>query len=130
MKEEKGFSLIELLISLTILAFGMLAVGGMQITSAKGGFSSNNVTTATVLAQSKLEELKRFSYTLSYTDPRLAEGKHNEEFLPGSNLPETIYFSRVSDIADISSTMKVITVTVRWTDAGEHSISLKTIRSR
>src|SRR5512139_1345873 len=114
MKKEKGFSLIELLISLTILAFGMLAVGGMQITTAKGGFSSNNVTTATILAQSKLEELKRFSYTLSYTDPRLAEGKHYEELLPGSTLPGSDFsFSRVCDIADISSTMKVITVTVR-----------------
>lgn len=120
MKKEKGFSLIELLISLTILAFGMLAVGGMQITTAKGGFSSNNVTTATVLAQSKLEELKRFSYT----DSSLERGKHDEGLLPDS------IFSRVCDIADISSTMKVITVTVRWDDAGEHSISLKTIRSR
>ena len=127
MKKEKGFSLIELLISMTILAFGMLAVGGMQITSSKGGFSSNNVTTATILAQSKLEELKR----LSYTDSSLASGKHNEELLPGPTLPKSDFsFSRVCDIADISSTMKVITVTVRWDDAGEHSIKLTTVRAK
>jgi type IV pilus assembly protein PilV len=119
-RKERGFSLIEVLISLTILAFGMLAVGGMQITSAKGGFSSSSVTNATILAQSKLEELKR----LPYNDSNLGEGKHNEGLLPDS------IFSRVCDIADISSTMKVITVTVRWDDAGEHSIKLTTVRAK
>ncbi len=119
-RNESGFSLIEVLISLTILSVGLLAVGGMQITSIKGNFSSGNVTHATVLAQSKLEELKR----VSYSDSNLMSGQHDEGTISGS------MFSMFYDVADITSTMKAITVTVRWTDAGDHSISLSTIRAK
>ncbi len=119
-RTERGFSLIEVLISLTILSVGLLAVARMQITSIKGNFSSGNVTNATVLAQSKLEELKR----VSYTDSNLMSGQHGEGTISGS------IFSMFYDVADITSTMKAITVTVRWTDVGDHSISLSTIRAK
>ena len=119
-RNEKGFSLTEVLISLTILSVGLLAVGRMQIMSIKGNFSSGNVTNATVLAQSKLEELKR----LSYTDSNLMSGQHSEGAISGS------IFSMSYDVSDITSTMKAITVTVRWKDLGDHSISLSTIRAK
>jgi len=119
-RNESGFSLIEVLISLAILSVGLLAVSSMQITSIKGNFSSGNVTNATVLAQSKLEELRR----LSYTDSNLMSGQHSEGAISGS------IFSMFYDVADITSTMKAITVTVRWTDAGDHNISLSTIRAK
>ena len=119
-RNEVGFSLIEVLISLTILSVGLLAVAGMQITSIKGNFSSGNVTNATVLAQSKLEELKR----LSYTGSNLVSGQHSEGAISGS------IFSMFYDVADITSTMKAITVIVRWKDVGDHSISLSTIRAK
>jgi prepilin-type N-terminal cleavage/methylation domain-containing protein len=119
-RNEVGFSLIEVLISLTILSVGLLAVAGMQITSIKGNFSSGNVTNATVLAQSKLEDLK----SLSYTDSNITSGQHSEGAISGS------IFSMFYDVADITSTMKAITVTVRWKDMGDHSISLSTIRAK
>ena len=117
---EGGFSLIEVLISLTILSVGLLAVAGMQMTSIKGNFSSGNVTNATVLAQSKLEDLK----SLSYTDSGLTSGQHSDGTISGS------IFSMFYDVVDITSTMKAITVTVLWKDIGDHSISLSTIRAK
>ena len=119
-KNKNGFSLIEVLIGLVILAIGLLAIGGMQIISIKGGFFSNNVTKATVLAQSKLEELKRSAYN----DANLSNGEHNEGTISGS------IFSRRSNVEDTSSTLKTITVTVQWVDKGEHNISLSTMRAK
>lgn len=119
-RKEGGFSLIEVLISLTIFSVGLLAVAGMQITSIKGNFSSGNVTNATVLAQSKLEDLK----SLSYTDANLTSGQHSEGAISGS------IFSMFYDVVDITSTMKAITVTVQWKDTGDHSISLSTIKAK
>lgn len=119
-RNEGGFSLIEVLISLTILSVGLLAVAGMQITSIKGNFSSGNVTNATVLAQSKLEDLKN----LSYTDSNLTSGQHSEGAISGS------VFSMSYDVVDLTSTMKAITVIVQWKDIGDHSISLSTIRAK
>ena len=62
---EKGFSLIEILIAITIFAIGMLAVGKMQITAIKGNYFANDLTEATTLAQDRMEKL----IGLPYSDP-------------------------------------------------------------
>lgn len=116
---NKGFTLIEVLIGLVILAIGLLAVAGMQITSIKGNTFSNNLTQATVFAQDKLEYLKN----LPYTHADLSVGTKNEA------ISGTI-FSRLWEVTDTTSTMKMITVTVQWTDRVDHSISLSTIRAK
>ena len=121
---KKGFSLIEVLIGMLILAFGLLAVGGMQVVSIKGGSFSNNVTKATILAQSKMEDLKRLTYTFDQTDANLSSGVHDEGTL--SNL----IFSRRYDVADTTSTLKTITVTVQWADRGGHSVTISTMRAQ
>ena len=119
-KNKNGFSLIEVLIGLVILAIGLLAIGGMQVISIKESFFSNNVTKATVLAQSKLEELKR----LSYNDANLSSGEHNEGTISGS------MFSRKYDVKDTTTTIKTITVAVQWTEKVDHNISLSTMRAK
>src|SRR4030065_945765 len=55
---QKGFSLLEILIGLVILAIGILAITGMQITSMRGNFFSDNIMQASILGQDRLEELK------------------------------------------------------------------------
>ncbi len=117
---ERGFSLIEVMISLVVLAVGLLALAELQIFSIKGGSASNRVTQATTLAQNRIEELR----TLPYDDSLLAPGQHEEGPLPGT------IFSRAHNVADLSSTMKLVTATVRWTMDGSHSISLSTIRAK
>jgi type IV pilus assembly protein PilV len=117
---ERGFSLIEVMISLVVLAIGLLALAELQIFSIKGGSASNHVTQATILAQNRIEELRR----LPYNDSLLTHGQHEEGPLPGT------IFSRAHGVADLSSTMKTVTTTVRWTVDGSHSISLSTIRAK
>jgi type IV pilus assembly protein PilV len=118
---RKGFTLAEVLIGLVILAVGILALAAMQITSIKGGYFSSHVTQATIFAQDKLEGLKN----LSYKDSDLSSGQHNEGILPGT------VFSRQYNIAeDAGNSTKTITITVQWTDRGNHSISFSTIRSK
>jgi type IV pilus assembly protein PilV len=118
---RKGFTLTEVLIGLVILAIGILAISAMQITSIKSGYFSSHVTQATIFAQDKLEVLKH----LSYKDSDLSSGQHNEGFLP-----DTV-FSRQYNIAeDAGNSTKTITITVQWTDRGNHSISFSTIRSK
>lgn len=118
---EKGFTLIEVVAGLVILAIGLLGIAAMQVTSTKGGYFSNNVTQATILAQDKLEYLKN----LSYSDSDLSSGQHNEGVISGT------IFSRVYNVLeDAGNSIKTITVSVQWTDRGNHSISFSTIRSK
>jgi len=50
-KAEKGFTLIEILVSLIILGFGLLGLAGMQISGMKNATDSVYRTTASMLAR-------------------------------------------------------------------------------
>jgi prepilin-type N-terminal cleavage/methylation domain-containing protein len=120
-KKGKGFTLIEVVAGLIILAIGLLAIATMQITSTKGSYFSSNVTQATILAQDKMEYLKN----LSYGDSNLSSGQHDEGTISG-----TIYSRQHNVVEDEGNSMKTINVTVLWTDRVNHSISFSTIRSK
>lgn len=57
MKNEKGFSLVELLVAITILAIGLLAVAGMQSSAINYNSWANRLSTATSLAQEAMEDI-------------------------------------------------------------------------
>lgn len=54
---QKGVTLVELLIALTVFAIGLLAIAGMQVTSIRANFSSNIRSTAIAAGQGVLEDL-------------------------------------------------------------------------
>lgn len=54
---ESGFTLIEVLIALTIFAIGLLALAGMQVTGIQGNAKAHEVTAKTALAIGILEEI-------------------------------------------------------------------------
>jgi type IV pilus modification protein PilV len=117
---KKGFSLIEVLVGLVILAIGLLAIAGMQITSVRGNFFSSNMTQASILAQDRMEGLKN----LPYAHADLSIGNHNDGVIPGT------IFTRDYDVSLIAGTsMLNITVKVKWTDTSDHTISFTTVRA-
>jgi len=119
--DKKGFTLIEVLIGLVLLAIGLLAIAGMQITSIKGNFFSANMTQASILAQDRLEALKQ----LDYSHPALNVGTHDEGTIPGT------IFSRQYSVSLIpGAVMLNITVTVSWRDSSDHTLSFSTVRAQ
>ena len=69
---DKGFSIVEILIAMAVLSFGLLAVASMQVTSMKGNSFSRQTTEAMSLGQKHLDEL----LALPYNHPDLANGTH------------------------------------------------------
>jgi prepilin-type N-terminal cleavage/methylation domain-containing protein len=114
---KKGFTLIETLIGLVILAIGLLAIAGMHVNSIKSNMFSNHVNQATIFAQDKLEELKNLTYGLL----------NSQDYVP---ITGTVFSRKYDVVEDVGNAMKTITVTVKWTDLSDHSISLSTIRSK
>lgn len=117
MKNQKGFTLIEVMISMLIFAIGILGMAPMMVTSMFGNAYSREETQATVLAQDKFEKLaKQASISpLPWTENT-------------SNL-YTIY-SRNTRVDDNSTDAGVpvglykIKVTVNWTDKAGKTRSL------
>jgi prepilin-type N-terminal cleavage/methylation domain-containing protein len=81
-----GFTLLEVLMAMTLLAFGILAVGSMQVTSIRANAHANQVTAASVFARDRMEKLMGMAYSTppqptdagltadTYEDPNPPEG--------------------------------------------------------
>ena len=67
---QAGFTMIEMLIAITILAVGMLAVASMQVSALQTNGKAARYTEAATQAQDRLERL----ISLPYNDPGLASG--------------------------------------------------------
>jgi type IV pilus assembly protein PilV len=119
---KKGFTLIEVLVGLVILAIGLLAIAGMQVTSVRGNFFSNHLTQASYAGQDRLE----FLDNLSYTSAELSAGDHND---PSATI-SGIVFNRSYTVADDVNGYKIISYTVSWNDGLNRSILFSTIKSQ
>ena len=106
-KRADGFSLIELLFSLMILSFGILAIAKMQGSSLLGSQNANSITEGTTWAEEKIEYLMSCAYTHS----DLSSGTHSE-----AQGNYTVTWN-VTNNSPITNT-KTVTVDVTWTAPG------------
>ena len=67
LKKEGGYTLIEVLVSLTIFAVGMLALASMQTTAIRMNSIAGKLTNLSTWGMDKIEELS----ALPYSDPLL-----------------------------------------------------------
>lgn len=108
--KQSGFSLIEVLIAMAILAISLLAAATMQVSSIRNNASGNMVTQANMLAKAQMEVLKN---TADVTT--LADGAENN--IDADGQPGGIY-NRSWMVTNLGTTARHITVTVEWTKRG------------
>ncbi|EIM63100.1 prepilin-type N-terminal cleavage/methylation domain-containing protein [Desulfobacter postgatei] len=88
LRNNQGFTLIESLIAMFVLAVGILALNTMQISSIRGNTSANKLTVASTLAGNSYERLLNVSYNDSTMDP--ATNPHSDAELTGLQLPSHV----------------------------------------
>jgi type IV pilus modification protein PilV len=118
---ERGFSLVEALIALLVVSFGMLAIASFQFTLARSSDLAKQRTEATRLAQQKMEQLRAYAqvesstatpHVVNYTDD-VVSSTAAEVFSTNTNAT----FSRSWVVtANASSTEKWVNVMVDWVD--------------
>jgi prepilin-type N-terminal cleavage/methylation domain-containing protein len=107
---QKGFTLLELLIALAILSVGLLGLAGLHIAAIRGNISGFKFSAASAVVQERLEELK----ALDAASAVLSSGNHDD----GAVIVQGITFNRsytVSDNTPVKGT-STITFTVTWTE--------------
>jgi type IV pilus modification protein PilV len=69
LKKENGFTLLEVLIAITIFAVGLLAVAVLQTSAIKMNSTSNKLTNISTLAMDQIEKLSALPYADPAFDP-------------------------------------------------------------
>lgn len=60
---EQGFTLVEVMVALAILAVGLLAVAAAQLHAMRGGSTGRHTSDAEAFANSYLENFQRMAFT-------------------------------------------------------------------
>jgi len=117
---NKGFTLLEILVASTVFSIGLLGMATLTTGIIKGNKFSKNMTTATTLAQDQMEDIIRAGYTG-------ASGKMENY----GNITEFSQYKRVTVVDDNkpATDMKTVIVTVYW-DSDAHSVVLRTILAK
>lgn len=104
LKQQDGFTLNEILVSIALIAIGVIGFSVNTIGVIQGNYISANVTIATNLAQDKMEEVKAQT---SFTNGTVTDTDTGASGIP---------FTRTRTISDVSgeSNLKDIEVKVSW----------------
>ena len=109
LKSRAGFTLIEVMVSIVILAIGVLGLAPLMAVSITSNAFSNEATRANVIAQDKIEELKNtssFAGGIPFVDTAAVD---NQFF----------YMARVDDTGSdgtVPAGVYKIFIRVSWTD--------------
>jgi prepilin-type N-terminal cleavage/methylation domain-containing protein len=103
LKKEGGFTLIEVLVGLTIFAVGLLAVAAMQTSAIKMNSNAGKLTNLSTWGMDKIEELS----ALPYSDPLLDSAGNPHQEISGDY---TISWTVIDD--NPATSIKNITIMV------------------
>lgn len=123
--KEKGFTLVEVIVAISILSFGLLAVASMQVTAIMGNSLSGNLTEASALAGDRMEKLMSMDYDAAQLDDTDDDGADGLEDASAATADGEdprdlgiydIYWN-VAENATFNDT-KTVNVIVTWTQGG------------
>ena len=120
---REGFTLIENLVAIVLIATGILGFSINTIGVIRGNYISHNVTIATNLAQDKMEELLGKSPLSNITDSPDPNNPITETGATNGRFDRTW---TVSDSA-LGAGLKAVTVWVRWSDYKDREVELSTL---
>ena len=111
-RPNDGFTLIEVLVAMTIAAIGFLGLAATHIASVRATALGRNVSIASNVATETIETMRRLPYAEVLTTS------------PISVTRGTLTFTRTATVATVgnTTTSKKVTMGVTWTDQfGSHS---------
>jgi prepilin-type N-terminal cleavage/methylation domain-containing protein len=124
---QNGFTLIEVCIAIFLLTVSLLGTAALTTGVIRGNKASRNITTATALAESCLQENRRVGYSNAGAVP--AGGSNSCVSGTTTVSSDGVVFTRTLTIDASVTNIKTLTVAVSWSEGavGTKSVSLVTI---
>jgi type IV pilus assembly protein PilV len=106
---ERGMTLVEMMISLIVLSIGLLGIAAIFPSGRRFSTRDRVLTTATDLAEQKMEEIR----TYSYSDSNLTVGTHPTAL--GEVVGPNNTYTRWWTVTQIATDLRMADVRVTWT---------------
>lgn len=122
-EREQGFTLLEIVICLGILTFGLLGVAAMQLHALRGGAQGRHTTQAMTIAQDQMEDFQRANFagmtqTAGWVAPQTV--KQQIDSNSGTQTEQTYDLSwRITD--EVANWTKTVDVRVTWSEPNRPS---------
>jgi len=117
--QTRGFTLVEVLIALVILAFSLLGMAGLMATTTHNNSYGGHLTEAATLAEDKLEQLRATPFGMINLNAATVD-----QPVGSTGIAYTRRWIAVPNIPPPNNTLNTITITVSWTDAIPRSFSM------
>jgi len=120
--QSKGFTLLEVLITLVILSVSLLALAGLMVTTTRNNAFGGSVTEAATFAQDKLEEFRATAWERllpTTSGPRTDQKKGST----GTRYGRSWTIEQTGDL-------KTVAISIQWNDRISHSIRLVSVVCR
>lgn len=71
---ERGFSLIEMMVAIVVISFGLVSIAGISAYVSRANGTSNTLSVVTTAAQTQADKLRGAVWSLAVEDPKLSVG--------------------------------------------------------
>ncbi len=126
-----GMTLVEIMVSLVVLSFGLLGVAALQVRAITESSGGQHLTTASELARNRIEELNRLAW-----DAVVSTGGawSVDTVVADPDDTSALTFNRAERITDDvvapNTTIKSIEVRVGWSDNKRQNRSVVLVSAR
>ena len=121
LRGSRGFTLLEVMIAMVILAVSLLGLAGLQMVSLNSNSLASQITEATTLAQDRLERL----ITTPFAN---LSGGGGGNVTGATGVTYNVQWT-VNPDPPVGSRANV-TVTVQWTQDTNHTVSIQSVISQ
>lgn len=116
-RRRKGMTLVEIMVSLVVLAFGLLGVAALQVRAITESSGGQHLSTASAIARNRVEELTRLDWDAAVLDDSAGSWSAATS-VSGSDQTAYAVSERITDneATPADTTVKAIEVRVAWAD--------------
>ena len=130
-RSEGGFTIIELLIALTVLIIGLTGIVQLQMSGVRASSYARHSTEASVLAEDKMEQLRTAPLVVD-ADSETVDASGNDDPDGDGDPVDDGFYIREWTIADLGAGVWSVEVAVTWYERGDvdddHTVTLRTRR--